>query len=133
MHWHIAADLCEAHARFAAYSYHNLVAGWGRHWHLGVAKLYALLGLTVGVAVVLGLGPWASLLLPGFFIGRALKAAWVKRRSFDFRTLSASRVAGTAVVLVIVDAATLAGCFRWLSSKLAGRRPHSAVSDSDRP
>jgi glycosyltransferase involved in cell wall biosynthesis len=133
VHWHIAADLRGTYARFAAYSYHNLVAGWGRHWHLGVAKLYGLLGLTVGVAVLLGLGSWASLLLPGFFIGRALKAAWVKRRSFSFRTFSASRVAGTAAVLVIVDAATLSGCFGWLSSKLAGRRPHSAAGDSDRP
>ena len=121
--WHIAADPRETYLRFATYSYHNLIAGWGRHWHLGVARLYGFLGLTLGIAALLGLGWWASLLLPGFFIGRAVKAAWVKRRSFGFRTLRASRVAGAAAVLVIVDAATLSGCFRWLFSGPEGRRP----------
>jgi glycosyltransferase involved in cell wall biosynthesis len=91
--------------------------------YLGVARLYGFLGLTLGIAALLGLGWWASLLLPGFFIGRAVKAAWVKRRSFGFRTLRASRVAGAAAVLVIVDAATLSGCFRWLFSGPEGRRP----------
>ncbi len=131
-HWHVAADPRRTYARFAAYSYHNLIAGWGRHWHLGVAKLYGLLGLTVGAAVLLGLGPWAILLLPGFFIGRALKAAWVKRSSFSFRTLRASRIAGTAAVLVIVDAATFSGCLKWISSELARKWPHSGAGDSDR-
>jgi glycosyltransferase involved in cell wall biosynthesis len=132
VHWQIAADPRGTYARFAAYSYHNLIAGWGRYWHLGVARLYGLLGLSVAIAVALGLGLWASLLLPGFFIGRALKAAWVKRGSFGFPTLDARRVAGTAIVLAIVDAATLSGCFRWLFSTFAGRRPSSAGIDRER-
>ncbi len=131
-HWQIAADPRGTYARFATYSYHNLIAGWGRHWHLGVARLYGLLGLSVATAVALGLGSWASLLLPGFFIGRAFKAAWVKRRSFSFPTLGAGRVAGAAVVLAIVDAATLSGCLRWLLSLFAGRRSSLAGVDRDR-
>lgn len=120
--WQIAAGPSRTYARFAAYSYHNLIAGWGRYWHLGVARLYGLLALTAGVTMALGMGAWAALLLPGFFIGRALKAAWIKRRSFGFRTLSVSRVAGTAAVLAIIDAATLSGCLRWLFGGFAVRR-----------
>jgi GT2 family glycosyltransferase len=124
-HWQMAADPRGTFRRFAAYSYHNLVAGWGRHWHFGVAKLYGLLGLTAAVAVLVGLNLWTGLLLPGFFIGRAIKAAWVKRGCFDFRTLAAGRVAGAAAVLVIVDAATLCGYLQWMWSRLGAKRTHS--------
>lgn len=132
VHWHMAADPRATYARFAAYSYHNLIAGWGRNWHLGVAKLYGLLGLAVGAAMILGLGAGATLMLPSFFLGRALKAGWIKRRSFSFRALSLSRVVGTAAVLVIIDAATLSGWFRWLSSKLAGDLATSGSTGSNR-
>jgi glycosyltransferase involved in cell wall biosynthesis len=119
------------HQGFAAYSYHNLVAGWGRHWHLGLAKLYGLLGLATAVAVLVGLSLLTGLLLPFFFIGRAIKAAWVKRGSFDFRTLTAGRVLGAAGVLVIVDAATLCGYLRWLWLRLGVGRTFPP-SDSSR-
>jgi glycosyltransferase involved in cell wall biosynthesis len=130
-HWQMAADPRGTFRRFAAYSYHNLVAGWGRHWHLGLAKLYGLLGLATAVAVLVGLSLLTGLLLPFFFIGRAIKAAWVKRGSFDFRTLTAGRVLGAAGVLVIVDAATLCGYLRWLWLRLGVGRTFPP-SDSSR-
>jgi glycosyltransferase involved in cell wall biosynthesis len=117
-HWQIAGTVRATYARLAAYSYHNLIAGWGRHWHLGVVRLYALLALAVAAAVPLSLGWWTCLLVPGFFVVRASKAAWVKRRSFEFRTLSLRHILGTAVLLTVVDAATIAGSYSWARLRL---------------
>ena len=103
--------------RFANYSHHNLVAGWGRYWHLGVARLYGLLGLGVLLALLAGAGFWAGLALPLFFVGRATKAAWVKRGSFAFSTLHPGRIVGAAGILVVIDGATAVGVGRWLRSK----------------
>jgi glycosyltransferase involved in cell wall biosynthesis len=125
-HWRIAPDLRGTYARFASYSYHNLVAGWGRHWHLGVARLYGVLLLGIGMAAFLRLGWWLSLLVPGFFLSRALMAAWRKRRSFPFRTLSPTRVVGAAIVLVAIDVATFAGLLRWIG---AGARKSKPLAD----
>jgi glycosyltransferase involved in cell wall biosynthesis len=133
VYWQIAGSASATFRRFAAYSFHNLVAGRGRHWHMGVARLYWLLLLAAGLGVLQGMGAWVSVLLPGFFVSRALKAAWVKRRSFAFPTLRASRVAGAAGVLMLIDAATVAGSFRWLRSKLAGTLPDSAAGNRSQP
>ncbi len=118
--WQIAGRVRTTFDRFASYSYHNLVAGWGRHWHRGVARLYGALALVVVAAHLAGAGSWTWLALPLFFLVRALKAAWVKRRSFEFCTLSIIRVAGAAALLALIDAATVAGSLRWLWSRVAG-------------
>ena len=60
---------------------------------------------------------WAFLLLPGFFLARAFKAAWLKRASFDFPTLTPARILGTAGVLAVIDAATALGVARWLVAR----------------
>lgn len=112
--WQIAAGPAATFNRFANYSHHNLVAGWGRYWHLGVARLYGLLALVVVAAHLAGAGAWAGLALPLFFVARAAKAAWVKRGSFSFWTLHPARVLLTALLLAVIDAATLVGLTRWM-------------------
>ena len=119
MYWQMAGTPHATFDRFANYSYHNLVAGWARYWHWGVAGLYGALALVVAAVHVAGAGAWTWLALPLFFLARAAKAAWVKRRSFEFYTLSVSRVAGAAGLLALIDAATVAGWLRWLWSKTA--------------
>jgi glycosyltransferase involved in cell wall biosynthesis len=133
VHWQIAGSAIKTFRRFAEYSFHNLAAGRGRHWHLGVVRLYSVLGLSMGSAVLLGLGTWSTSLLPAFFISRALKAAWLKRRSFGFRTLRVSRVAGAAALLALIDAATALGAARWLWSVLAGEQPYGGTGDGSPP
>jgi len=113
-YWEIAGGLSSTHRRFAEYSWHNLEAGRGRFWHLGVARLYVGLSVAIGLAALAGLGLWASLLVPAFFLARAAKAAWQKQGSFPFETLHPGRVAGAAAVLAVIDAATLEGWARWI-------------------
>jgi glycosyltransferase involved in cell wall biosynthesis len=115
--WQIAGSASATLRRFASYSHHNLLADWGRHWHLGVARLYGLLTLAVVASYFLGVGSIAGLGLPMFFLARAAKAAWAKRRSFEFSTLHPLRVLGAAGLLVIIDAATATGVVRWLFAR----------------
>jgi len=131
--WQIAGSAATTLRRFAEYSFHNLAAGRGRYWHHSVVRLYAVLGVAMGCAVALGLGAWSPLLIPAFFISRALKAAWVKRRSFTFRTLRSSRVAGAAALLFLIDAATALGAARWFRSVLAGKLPYGANGNGSPP
>ena len=116
--WQIAGGLGATFDRFANYSHHNLVAGWGRHWHLGVARLYGLVVLVIVATHLAGGGAWAWLAWPLFFVARATRAAWVKRSSFSFSTLHPARILGAAGILAVIDGAAMAGCVRWLWQKL---------------
>jgi glycosyltransferase involved in cell wall biosynthesis len=121
-HWEIAGDLSSTYRRFAEYSWHNLEAGRGRFWHLGVARLYVGLFVAIGLAELAGLGFWAGFLVPAFFLARASKAAWQKRDSLPFETLHPGRVVGAAGVMAVIDAATLEGSARWILGFLARPR-----------
>jgi glycosyltransferase involved in cell wall biosynthesis len=116
--WQLAGTLNATFSRFAVYSYHNLVAGWGRHWHLGVARLYVLLALAISGLALSGTGLPAWPLVPLFFITRAAKAARLKRGSFGFSTTHPGRIFGAAGLLVVIDAATAIGWLRWLREAL---------------
>jgi GT2 family glycosyltransferase len=117
--WQTAPTLAATYRRFASYSFHNLLAGMGRHWHAGVLRLYLVLLAAMALALWSGAGAAATAVLPLFYLARAAKAAWQKRRSFPFSTLNPARVAGASLLLVVIDTATLAGTIRWL-------RDHSA-------
>lgn len=115
--WQIAGSAAATFRRFASYSYHNLIAGWGRHWHAGTARLYAALAIAiVGATLLVGRG-WALPLLPAFFLVRAAKSAYLKKGSFDFATLAPQRVLGTAGILALIDVATTMGFARWIVAR----------------
>ena len=111
--WQLAGGWASTFRRFAEYSWHNLKAGRSRSWHVGVARLYGAALVALALCLSAGLGVWSALVLPAFFLGRALKAAWVKRGSLPFDTLIPWRVGGAALVLAVIDAATLWGALRW--------------------
>jgi glycosyltransferase involved in cell wall biosynthesis len=119
--WRIPETPLGVYRRFALYSYHNLLAGWGRHWHLGLARLYLVLGLVMTVAVAFGGLIWVWPILGGFFVARAAKSAWQKHGSFEFETMRPHVVIGTAGVLLVVDAGAFAGLGRWLSRRISCR------------
>jgi len=116
--WQIAGSVATTFKRFASYSFHNLVAGWAQHWHAGTVRLYLALTAVLVVAVRFAGGAWAAPAALAFFLVRAVKAAYQKRRSFDFRTTTPMRIVGTAGILVLIDLATLVGFIRWI---IAGR------------
>jgi len=115
--WEIAGSMRATFRRFESYSYHNLVAEWGRHWHKGTARLYAgLVVVIAGAGLLLGWG-WAMAVVPGFFLIRATRSAHRKRKSFDFRTLAPERILGAAGILAVVDLATFVGFVRWFLTR----------------
>jgi glycosyltransferase involved in cell wall biosynthesis len=114
-HWEIAGSVTGTYRRFREYACHNIVAGRARHWQLGIARLYGGLTTLAAAALLLGAGGYALVLVPVFFLARALKTAWMKRRSFEFPTVTPGRVAGAAFVLAVIDAATIVGSLRWVS------------------
>jgi glycosyltransferase involved in cell wall biosynthesis len=118
--WQLPATTGSLFKRFALYSEHNLAAGWGRYWHRGVARLYALLVLIMGAAFIVAGGIAALAAVPLFFLARALKAAWAKRVSFAFGTLHPLRVFGAACILLVIDVATVVGAIRWLTRRPRG-------------
>jgi hypothetical protein len=115
--WQIAGSVPATFRRFASYSYHNLVAGWGRHWHAGTARLYVALGIVILGASLFGGAAWIAPIVVAFFVARAGKYACRKRKSFDFRTLAPQRILGAAGILMVVDLATLVGFTRWITAR----------------
>jgi glycosyltransferase involved in cell wall biosynthesis len=112
--WELAPDARRTFRRFALYSEHNLRAGRGRYWHLGVLRHYAAmvaLGAAVGLA---GGGAWALAVYPLWQTARAARSAWGKRRAFSFRTLDPRHVLGAAALLCLIDLATFVGFVRWM-------------------
>lgn len=121
-HWEIPGNARDLFRRFSLYSEHNLQAGRGRFWHWGVARLYAGLLVVLGLAWVFGArAPGVLGLVALFFLARAVKAAWRKRRDFAFDTLTPHRTLMAAAVLLLVDLATAVGALRWLARGRAGR------------
>ncbi len=125
VHWEIAGTMAATYCRFRDYSRHNIAAGRARYWQLGIARLYGVLATLAAASWLLGAEGYALLLVPAFFLARALKAAWIKRASFDFNTMTLPRVAGAAVVLAVTDAATVAGSLQWIRGN--GRRSADSV------
>ena len=68
-------------------------------------------------ANLLGGGGWVVPILLAFFVARAGKSAYRKRRSFDFQALAPQRVLGAAGILVSDRSPTLFGFTRWVIAR----------------
>jgi glycosyltransferase involved in cell wall biosynthesis len=114
-HWEIAGTWGGTFERFARYARHNLIAGRGRAWHLGVARLYA------GALVIVGLAwfhdPWWTAVLVMAVAVRVGRLAYRKRNAFAFGDVfRPRRLAYVAALLVWLDAATVWGTLLWVWS-----------------
>ena len=112
--WETQPSIRSTFRRFAVYSKANLVAGRGRFWHWGVARLYLGLFALLITMVLVGWGAWAWVLAPMFYLARSLKSAWQKRGSLPFEPLNPIHLTGASIVLVVLDVATLTGTLSWL-------------------
>ena len=68
-------------------------------------------------ASLLGGPAWNAPIVVAFFVARAGKSAYRKRKSFGFQTLAPQRIVGAAGILVVVDLATLVGFARWITAR----------------
>jgi hypothetical protein len=128
VHWQLAPTPAATYRRFALYSHHNLAADRGHAWHAGLARLYAVLALLVFGASLLS-ATAAAAIIPAFFLARAFRAAYRHRRDLPTRTLAPHRVVFTALVLLIVDVATLVGAARWLRKPQPGQRTNEPTGE----
>ena len=111
--WELAPTFGSTFRRFASYSQINLRAGYGRHWHLGLLRQYAVVCAAAILLSALA-SPWLALvILPFWFLARALRAGWHKRGDLPFDTLRPSTLFEAAVVLLVIDVATWVGTYRY--------------------
>jgi hypothetical protein len=92
VHWQLAPDVGRTFRRFALYSEHNLRAGRGRFWHLGILRHYVLMALVVATLAAAGAGAWALSPLPS---GRSPGRAGAPGRSAP-PSISARSTPGTS-------------------------------------
>jgi len=119
--WEIPPDLPGTWRRFASYSRHNLIAGRARHWHRGVARLWAaaaLVGVAGGVVDPMwwGLLPLAAAARAGRSIAQRRFGSHVK---LPWRP---DRIAGVVGLHLLLDLATLWGTLVWLRYDWWGNR-----------
>ena len=113
-HWHIVPGWRAMFGRFATYSEHNLRAGWGRYWHLGVAKMYAAAALIALLAVTHSI--WWLIVPMGGFAARVWLTAFRKRAAFGFTDVfRLKRLLYLAGLLLMMDGATMWGALRWVT------------------
>jgi len=98
------------------YSRHNLIAGRGRRWHLGLARIY---GTTLLASVLFALA--GKSFLVGFVVFtwlqlslRTLKSVWQKKGFLPFSPCSIPTILGAFLLLLGADFATVGGAFAWL-------------------
>jgi len=112
-YWKIVANWRFLFRRFSSYSYHNIIAGWARHWHMGVVRLYAA-GLVCVALAILHSPAWLLGLVAGF-LARVLRIAFNKRKAFEFRDVfRPKRLVYLGALLLVIDAATMWGAWQWV-------------------
>jgi glycosyltransferase involved in cell wall biosynthesis len=117
VYWQLASSVTATFRRFSLYSLHNLLAERGRFWHLGLARQYVFVLAVLALGATLGFGTVALLVVPAWFLARALKAAWTNRHSLPFSGFHPGRLLGVAGLLSVIDLATLAGTARFVKER----------------
>ena len=124
-YWQLPDGWRSTFRRFATYSHENLVAGRGRYWHAGVARMY---GVALAFAVLGALhASWWWLVPLGGFVARVLTTAAGKRQAFAFTDVfRPARLLVLAGLILLLDAATLFGAATWMLARLDRDRRSSS-------
>ncbi len=107
--WNPPKDFVETFRRFAAYSYSNIRAGLSREWQIPVLRIYLLMAL---LTTIVFWTPFGLLAPAGVMWVRAVKRV-VREEGFP-SVFNLALVTGVVASLVVIDLATLRGCWRWL-------------------
>lgn len=112
--WQMQPTLVRTFRKFVLYSKHNVWAGRQWDWHYGVAQQYAVAAAFVFLALVhsawwlFGLALWLG--------ARVWKSVWRRREGRGlWWALNPAQLAGVAVILLTIDAATFIG---WAQAKI---------------
>lgn len=121
VHWRLRPDLYSTLERFRSYSYHYVLAGQQRHWHVPLARSYV--PVLAGLLASYRSRRWLA--LPAVTVA-ARVGARVRRHRYDMPALRRPgpvRLLLIAFLVVATDAATAVG---WLQAR---RRAGSSPSD----
>ena len=113
--WELRPTLSSTFAKFVAYARHNMRAGLGREWQLGLARFYALL-LVPLVAGLFYRPAWA--LVPALLLLRGARRVWQWHRRADASSRVAALFNVPRLLMVtwlnmVIDAAAFWGTFQW--------------------
>jgi hypothetical protein len=130
--WKMQSNWWSTFLRFVTYSRHNMRAGLWKHWQARVLARYLAL-LTCIVALIILTKWWAIIgggLFLSMFIARAGNALWTNRFTYPASvSRNAGRLITISLLLMLIDAATLAGVWWWLiCDKLAGFADRPSLS-----
>lgn len=129
-HWELASGWLATYRRFTLYSYHNLVADRGRHWHYGVARFY-ILAFPFFLLSCLQSPLWLVVPASGF-LARTFNAIWRKHNESWGGSFNPLRWVTVGFILLLLDAATLSGAIWWGLNKLLGRLPMPLRVDEEK-
>jgi glycosyltransferase involved in cell wall biosynthesis len=116
--WKLRPTFSSTFDKFVLYSKHNVLAGWQRYWHYGVAKQY-LAGLCLASLSVIH-SPWWLFVLFAGVAARAAKSIWQKRENRGFLWfLNPAQFACVLAIMTSIDLAMFAGWGQamWLRLK----------------
>jgi len=106
--WSLQPDTRSTFARFRNYSYHNVMAGRLREWHMGVARNYFIIAVILVAAYVWNAQlAWLALLLQA---ARAAKYIYQRRRGLPFfDVVNPAQFLMVFWIATVIDIATFVG------------------------
>lgn len=114
--WQMQPGLARTFRRFVLYSKHNVLAGRQWDWHYGVARQYAVAALFVLLGLLHSAWWLAGLVL--WLGARVFKSVWRRREGRGLLwALNPAQLAGVALILLAIDAATFVGWAQAAGSK----------------
>jgi glycosyltransferase involved in cell wall biosynthesis len=134
VNWNMQSTWRSTFLRFVTYSRHNMRAGLWKAWQARVLLRYVALLLCI-VALMILTKWWAiigAVLVLSMFIARAISALWTNRFTYPASVLrNAGRLITIVLLLISIDAATLAGVLWWLiGDKVAGFAARSSLPEN---
>jgi hypothetical protein len=115
-YWQLPRSIPATFRRFRLYSRQNVLVGRQRHWHYGVARMYAVAIAIAGVAFLRNRR--LLILLPLGAAARSVHRLSQHRETYGTGyVFNPLRVVGTVILTLVIDAATFNG---WVSA--SGRR-----------
>jgi glycosyltransferase involved in cell wall biosynthesis len=106
--WKLRPTLGSTFRKFLLYSRHNVLAGWQRYWHYGIARQYAA-GLALLALSVFHSKWWLAVLLLGIVV-RVAKSIWARREGRGLRWfLNPIQFVYVCVIMTVIDLAAFIG------------------------
>ena len=118
VYWQLRPGLASTYKKFDLYSKYNVWAGRQAFWHYGIAKQYAVMLITILLAIF---HSWYwLLLLPVWMVARVTKRIFSHRFEFGLKPLFNPFIFSmVAIITLTIDAATFSG---WIKALLQKRR-----------